>query len=167
MNKPKISLKEVNTINFRDCVKLKVDESQVAWVATNTQSLAQAYVNKKLTPLAIYDGSLIVTDTTPEHRMVGFLMYQVWDEVGFIMRLMIGAEHQRKGYARAAMVEVIRRLRLIPQVRYIGTSVIPENVAANALYEGLGFVDAPWPPDDPAGERYMMLPDASGAAVRS
>ena len=158
MEHPKISLKDVTMVNFKDCVDLQVAPEQAAWVAPNVKSLAQAYVNKKLTPLAIYDGSLMTRDTTAEHKMVGFVMYQVWDEIGFIMRLMVGEAYQRKGYGRAAMKEVIRRMRLIPQVRFIATSVIPENKAANALYEGLGFVDSVWPPDDPAGERYLMLP---------
>lgn len=157
MGYPKVSLKAVNKTNYRDCVKLRVAESQAAWVAPNMESLAWAYVNRRLTPLAIYDGELIVSDLGPEDRMVGFVMYQVWDEVGFIMRLMIGEEFQRRGYARAAMDEVVRRLRMIPEVRFIGTSVIPENEAATRLYLGMGFVDAKWPPEDPKGERYLML----------
>ena len=158
MQHPKISLKDITTVNFQDCVSLKVADEQAAWVAPNMKSLAQAYVNRKLVPLAIYDGSLMTRDTTPEHKMVGFVMYQVWDEIGFIMRLMVGEAYQAQGYGRAALEEVIRRLRLIPQVRFIATSVIPENKAATALYESLGFVDSAWPPDDPAGERYLMLP---------
>jgi diamine N-acetyltransferase len=35
---------------------------------------------------------------------------------------MIDRCYQRQGYARAAMVEVIRRLRLIPEVEMIATS---------------------------------------------
>ncbi len=73
MDYPKISLKAINDVNLRDCIRLKVADDQAAFVATNTQSLAQAYVNPKLTPLAIYDGALIVTDTEPDHRMVGFV----------------------------------------------------------------------------------------------
>jgi diamine N-acetyltransferase len=157
MQHPKISLKEITQVNFKDCVSLKVADEQAAYVAPNMQSLAQAYVNKKLYPLAIYDGSLMTRDPTPEHKMVGFVMYQVWDEIGFIMRLMVGEAYQGKGYGRAAVEEVIRRLRLTPQVRFIATSVVPENKAASALYESLGFVDSAYPPDDPAGERYLML----------
>lgn len=162
MDYPRVSLKAIDKANFRDCVRLKVAETQAAWVASNLQSLAQAYVNPRLTPLAIYDGELLVRDLGPDDRMVGFVMYQVWDEVAFVMRLMVGEEFQGRGYGRAAMEEVIRRMRLIPEVRFIATSVIPENEAANRLYESLGFVDSPWPPDDPAGERYLMLASPDG-----
>ena len=154
---PAVSLKDVTVANFRDCVRLQVAASQRDYVAPNVHSLAQAYVNRRLTPLAVYDGSLFVRDPGPDDRMVGFAMYQVWDEVAFVMRLMIGEAYQGRGYGRAAMVELIRRMRLIPAVRTIGTSVVPENVAATRLYESLGFVDSPWPPEDPQGERYLVL----------
>ena len=52
---------------------------------------------------------------------------------------------------------LLRRLRAIPQVRCIGTSVIPENEAATALYLGLGFVDNKWAKDASSDERYLML----------
>lgn len=164
MGYPKISLKEISQANFRDCIRLEVSKEQEAWVAPNLHSIAEAYVNRRLTPLAIYDGSLIARDLGPDDKMVGFLMFQVWDEVAFLTRLMVGPEYQGRGYARAALVEFIRRMRLVPEVRIIATSVVPENEAATKLYESLGFVDSPWPPDEPDGERYLMLdrpPDES------
>ena len=69
-------------------------------------------------------------------------MYELVAGVGFIMRLMISHEHQRRGYGHAAMVEVIRRLRLHPEVELIATSYKRGNEAAERLYSNLGFV--PW-----------------------
>ena len=75
--------------------------------------------------------------------MVGFTMYELNPcGVGFILRLMIDKAHQRKGYGRVAMVEVIRRLKLYPEVEMIATSHKQENKAAANLYRSLGFV--PW-----------------------
>ena len=54
--------------------------------------------------------------------MVGFIMYELKGGVGFILRLMIDRRHQRQGYGRAAVLEVIRRLKLIPEVQMIATS---------------------------------------------
>jgi len=53
--------------------------------------------------------------------MVGFTMYELSAGVGFIRRLMIDQRFQRKGYGRAAMLEVIRRLTLHPEVEMIAT----------------------------------------------
>jgi len=73
--------------------------------------------------------------------MVGFTMYEVTAGVGFILRLMIDRRYQRQGHGRAAMVEVIRRPRLYPEVELIATSHRRGNEAAAQLYRGLGFVD--------------------------
>lgn len=90
-------------------------------------------------------------------------MYELTDAVGFILRLMIDEKFQRKGYGRAAMLEVIRRLKLYPEVERIATSHIRENEAAARLYEGLGFVD--WEHElrgeGYSGERYLILQENS------
>ena len=54
---------------------------------------------------------------------------------------MIDKSHQRKGYGKAAMLEVIRRLRLHPDVEMIATSHQRDNEAAANLYRGLGFTE--------------------------
>jgi diamine N-acetyltransferase len=74
--------------------------------------------------------------------MVGFIMYEIVAGVGFIQRLMIDQSYQAQGYGRAALIEVIRRLRLSPEVEMIATSHRRENVIAAKLYLSLGFV--PW-----------------------
>jgi diamine N-acetyltransferase len=57
------------------------------------------------------------------------------------------------------MVEVIRRLKLHPEVERIATSHDRKNEAAARLYESLGFVD--WEHelrgDEYSGERYLIL----------
>jgi diamine N-acetyltransferase len=53
---------------------------------------------------------------------------------------MIDAAHQRKGYGRAALVEVIRRLRLEPEVEMIVTSHRHDNaVVANLCDDRTGL----------------------------
>lgn len=92
--------------------------------------------------------------------MVGFTMYELTAGIGFILRLMIDSSHQRQGYGRSAMIEVIRRLKLHPEVQRIATSHRRDNVAAERLYRSLGFVewDIAWAADIP-DESYLMLPE--------
>jgi diamine N-acetyltransferase len=66
----------------------------------------------------------------PNVPMVGFAMYEIVAGVGFIMRLMTDWKYQRKGYGRATMVEVIRRIKLCPDVEIIATSYRKENEIA-------------------------------------
>jgi diamine N-acetyltransferase len=136
-----VHLRPINADNLWECLRLNVAEGQQDLVATNADSLAQASVNAALVPLAVYDVAARGFEK-PATPMVGFTVYELVAGVGFILRLMIDRHYQHKGYGRAAMQEVIRRLRLHPEVEMIATSYRRGNEAAAKLYESLGFV--PW-----------------------
>ena len=55
------------------------------------------------------------------------------------MRLMVDEKYQGQGYGKATMIEVIRRLKLYPDVEIIASSYRKENKIAARLYESLGF----------------------------
>jgi diamine N-acetyltransferase len=119
-------------------LNLEVSEWQKGLIATTTQSLAEAYVDPNLFPLAIYDAVACGYEQT-EVPMLGFTMYELIAGVGFIMRLMVDEKYQGQGYGRAAMIEVIRRLKLCSDVEIIATSYRKENEIAAKLYQSLGF----------------------------
>ncbi len=137
----KVHLRRVTRDNFRECLNLRVREFQQSLIASTTQSLAEAYVNPNLFPLAVYDAEACGYEQ-PEVPVIGFTMYEVVAGVGFIMRLMIDEKYQRQGYGRATIIEVIRRLKLYPDVEIIATSHLKENKIAARLYQSLGF--QPW-----------------------
>ena len=60
-----MELREINMKNFRECIDLKVSDSQKGFVASNMYSLAEAKADNVSNPYAIYDGE----------QMVGFIMY--------------------------------------------------------------------------------------------
>jgi diamine N-acetyltransferase len=126
-----IELREITMENFRECINLSVADHQRGFVASNMYSLAEAKADGVSNPLAIY----------ADDQMVGFTMYCFDPEsgMGYIDRLMVAAEHQGRGYGRAAMLEVIERLRNTPGCRRIRTAFEPTNAVAEALYESLGF----------------------------
>src|SRR5262249_44503155 len=136
--------------NFRECISLALDGWQDEFVAPNVRSLAEAKVNPTLVPLAIYDWAALGAPLS-DHRMVGFTMYGPVAAVGFIKRAMIDKRHQRRGYGRAAMREVIRRLGLHPEVHFIGSSHRRSNEEAANLYRSLGLSpwEVPWHNPDP------------------
>jgi diamine N-acetyltransferase len=154
-----VCLLPINAKNYRECLNLRVEDAQSSFVATNGQSLAEAGVKSNLVPLAIYDRAALGFEN-PTAPMLGFTMYELTAGVGFILRLMIDRAHQRQGYGRAAMIEVIRRLKLHPEVQLVATSHCRDNDAAARLYRGLGFVewDTSLVMEDP-DELYLMLPE--------
>ena len=153
-----VSLHEISANNRAECLELRVAESQSGWVAPNSESLQEAAANSDLVPLAIYD-VMARGFEKPDLPMVGFTMYELSAGVGFIRRLMIDQRFQGKGYGRAAMREVMRRLKLHPEVELIATRHRRDNEAAAKLYRSLGFVDwnIRWAQEHPS-EVYLCHP---------
>jgi diamine N-acetyltransferase len=127
-----IALREITMSNFIACIKLSVAEAQKDFVASNVFSLAEAKVDRVSNPLAIY----------ADDELVGFIMYDVnvGEKRGSISRLMVDARFQGRGYGRAAMAEVVDRLKREPGLRDIQTSYFPDNATAARLYASLGFL---------------------------
>ena len=129
-----VYLREINRDNWKQAIRIDVAPEQERFVASNLYSIAEAIFNPTFVPLAIYDET---------EMMVGFLMYGTNpdnDEL-WILRLMVGQQHQGRGYGRAAMEEIIRRLKAKPDCQEIFTSYKPGNHVAAKLYRNLGFED--------------------------
>jgi diamine N-acetyltransferase len=129
----RVTLKSVTADNWQTCIDLKVKDEQADFVPSNLYSIAEAQFYPQADPLAIYNG---------QDQMVGFVLYGVDVKSGKwkIFRLMIAREHQGKGYGRAAMEHVIRRLSAQPGCDEILIVYQVENEAASRLYTSLGFV---------------------------
>jgi len=151
----KVTLREITPDNFAECLRLKVADTQKTLVAPNVKSLAEAYVYPGMHPYAIYDAS----DGQPsESPMVGFTMYEIGNGIGFITRIMIDEEYQRKGYGKAAIAEVIQKLRSEPEVSTIATSHLKHNKSAAQFFDAVGFEE--WSPEwasDMPDERILRL----------
>lgn len=82
--------------------------------------------------------------------IVGHVMWG-WDDddqMPWIGGVLIDADEQGKGVGRAAMVTLIRRLFARPDTSALRLSYQPDNLAARAMYVGLGFVESEVPVDD-------------------
>jgi diamine N-acetyltransferase len=128
----KVELREITMENFKECIDLKVGPGQEDFVATNIYSLAEAKADGVSIPLAVYADDI----------MVGFAMFAYDDEncKGYFDRLMIDQRYQGKGYGREAAIQVVEHLRANRGIREIQISFASGNIAADKLYESLGFV---------------------------
>lgn len=127
-----VTLRPISRDNLWEVVELPLHPGQVAFVEENAASIANAYVEPTFVPLAVYAGA----------TLVGFVMYgQHPPDVGcwWVIRLMIAAEHQGKGYGRAAMEAVIAMMTERVGCAEIVTSFNPANAVAQKLYASLGF----------------------------
>ena len=126
-----ISLREVTTENFDDCVKLKVAESQKNFVGSNMKSIAESRVYPYLIPLAVYD----------DEELVGFTLHGKDPESKkyWLVRLMIGEKFQGKGYGKAATLKLIEKMSGYEDCDEVFLDFLPENTGAERLYEKVGF----------------------------
>jgi diamine N-acetyltransferase len=140
-----ISLRPVDASNYEECIALSVAPDQQQFVASNLQSLADAYVWREAAePYAVYAGD----------EMVGFgLLFpfaggvaddsvpEPGTERGYIIvRLMVDERFQGRGYGRAALEAIVNLIRA-RGVREIRLSVAPENAQALEFYRRNEFVE--------------------------
>jgi diamine N-acetyltransferase len=133
----KISLQPLTIENWRESIRLQVTDEQKGYVASNLYSIAETRFEPTCVPLAIYAEESIDESEEAQRVMVGFVMYDATDY--YIARFMIDARYQGRGYGRAAM---LRLLELFEAERAHPTatlSFVPGNVAAERLYESVGF----------------------------
>lgn len=141
-----VQLKPVDNSNVWKIIKLSVKEEQRGFVASNTNSIIDAYVtvtaNKVALPFGLYQ----------DDTLVGFVMlgYGVVDEEDepeiakenyCLWRFMIDKSFQKQGLGKQAMQAVLDYIRTWPcgQAEYCWLSYEPENTVAKALYAAFGF----------------------------
>jgi len=129
-----IELQPITDDNVGDVFDLKVAPGQEEFVSTNAWSLAQAYAEYDIAwPRAI----------AVNGEVVGFVMLEIdpEEENGrpfWLWRLMIDAEHQRRGYGRAALLLALAHARSQGATE-IYTSWVQGEGGPEPFYLGLGF----------------------------
>lgn len=125
----KVTLADLTPDNWEECIDLRISDDQEDNVDTNLYCIAEAKVEPRWDPRAVYAG----------REMVGMVVYGEISEGTYeVHHLMIGQDHQGKGYGKAAMREVIGLLGARRDCRQIKLSYWPGNPAVH-LYESLGF----------------------------
>lgn len=148
MNFNMLEFRKITFDNVYKIVSLSVKEEQKNFVATNCESLMEAYVavtnNGVALPFGIYDGN----------EAVGFIMFgydtlgdedepEVAEENYCLWRLMIDEKYQNKGYGKEAMKLAVDYMKSEPcgKAKLCWLSYEPENVKVKALYAASGFVE--------------------------
>lgn len=138
-----LSIRPVTKDNWRALIKLKVNEQQTHFVASNVYSIAESQFEDddddggtwNLHAFGIYD------EDTP----VGFLMYGINLDSpktqAFIIRLMVDEKLQGKGYGKFAMEKMLETFRADERIKVAGISYELENEVARGLYAKCGFVE--------------------------
>ena len=130
--RPAVTLEPITPDNWRACARLKVAPPQERFVAAVTYYLSLcAYDDGPWTPLAVHAGE----------EIVGFVMWAIDDDDDsfWIGGLVIDERHQRRGYGRAVVEQLVAQAQR--ESRTVALSYEPENMTARSLYSRLGFVE--------------------------
>lgn len=141
-----IRLKKVTYDNLWEVVGLSVKPNQEYFIASNTDSLFEAYI-------ALSEGhSALPFGLYKEETLIGFVMFgygstgdegepQIAEENYCLWRFMIDKNYQGKGYGKLALKACIAYLQSAPEgpAEYCWLSYEPANAVAKSLYESVGF----------------------------
>ena len=128
-----MNLDAVGAGNWRACTALEVEQSQQRFVAPVGFYLALcAYGESPWQPLAVRGGD----------EVVGFVMWGIdpEDESFWIGGLVIDRRHQRRGYGRAVVAQLLERAASDGH-REAALSYDPQNTLVQSLYSSMGFVE--------------------------
>ncbi len=126
-----ISLRPVDSENWRDVAHLQVTVSQQEFVAEPCYYLALCCFGNDWHPLAICLGE----------QIIGFMMWAVdpADNSCWLGGILIDQSYQGKGYGRQAVKRAISLLAEEYDYEKFALSYKPTNLIARHLYNSLGF----------------------------
>lgn len=144
-----LRIEKVTNKNVWSLLKLEVNEDQKDFVATNTESIIEAYTTISAGghafPFGIFDD-----DTPVGFLMVGFGVDDEWIDAPKIIkssyslwRLMIDKNYQGKGYGKEAVRLALDFIKTYPcgKADYCYLSYEPNNHTAKKLYASFGFTE--------------------------
>ena len=126
-----VSLREVDAANVRAVCELELAPGQRTYVAPAAYTLAEGQHEAGAWVRAIYNGD----------EVVGLLALVADTDAAsyWLARLMIGAQHQHRGFGRAAIALLVDHVRSLPGATELGTSCVPGPASPKSFYLGLGF----------------------------
>jgi diamine N-acetyltransferase len=129
-----IELKPVTAENFHECISLETKDNQKEFCASNLYSIAESKVEPLAIPICIY----------ANETMAGFILYgPEYSDNGTYMsidRFMIDRRFQGRGYGKLALEKLIENIKNNYAYKEIYLSYVPENIIAEKLFMGFGFV---------------------------
>ncbi|HEY0735492.1 MAG TPA: GNAT family N-acetyltransferase [Herpetosiphonaceae bacterium] len=125
-----IQLEPITRENWYACSQLDVKPEQRPFVSSNLLCIAEMQFYPAWGAYAISSGE----------QMVGFVMYEHEQEQDewWISALMIAADHQGRGYGKAAIRELIAVMQQ-KGCREVLVGYADDNRVARVLYHSLGF----------------------------
>lgn len=143
-----ISIREITEENWVAAIMLKVKDGQEGFVAANrlkTKDELEGFISSNVASIAQskFQTYLECFGIYKDDEMVGFSAFEKNPEDGtcWIIRQMVDAKHQGKGYGKAGLKAVIKLMQEKFKIDSIFLDVEEDNLVATNLYIKAGFKD--------------------------
>lgn len=143
-----MELRKIDRTNLWAITKLTVAPAQQDFVATNTQSILEAYITKEAgyvaLPFGLYHEGVPVGFTLIGYGTAGDEDEPAIAEGNYCLwRLMIAQEFQGRGFGTQALQAILSYVKTFPcgMATHCWLSYERENSIAKALYAASGFVE--------------------------
>lgn len=129
---PDIRLRQVDAGNVRAICDLRLASGQDTYVAPAATTIAEAHYEPHGWMRAIHYGDL----------PVGLAYVEVDEDraTAKLVRMMLGADHQGRGYGRRAFGLIVEEMRALDMTQLL-VSYVPGPAEPRGFYTGLGFAD--------------------------
>ncbi len=129
-----ISLREVTKDNWLDIIHLEISKEQEAFVALNSESIAESHFYSHYVNRAVYRGE----------EVVGFLQYYQEIDEGlpneyYIAQFMVDLKLQGQGIGTRATELVIEEIKQLPECKVISILYMPGHHVMRDFYARFGF----------------------------
>lgn len=126
-----ILLKQVTKENWYECNSLEVYKEQEGIVAPNYNSIIISLLYDNWHSKCIYEDDVLI----------GFLLYGIEEDTGkpMLLRYMVDKKFQGKGLGKKALLKLLDLIKIENGNIKFYTTVSPQNVSAEKLYESVGF----------------------------
>jgi len=126
-----ITLEKLNKSNWEACSKLELAEEQKGNLPSNIVSIAELNFFPNTTAVAIKN----------DDEIVGFGTFGIpeGEKVGKIFRLMIDKRHQKKGFGKMALIEMIKTLFDEHKLDTVEVCYHPKSEILKRFYASVGF----------------------------
>ncbi|MEG2412864.1 MAG: GNAT family N-acetyltransferase [Clostridium sp.] len=126
-----ITLKQVTKENWYECTNLEVYKEQEGIVAPNYNSIILSLLCENWNAKCIYE----------DDTLIGFLLYGIEEDTSkpMLLRYMIDKKFQGKGLGKKAVLKLLDLIKIEYGNIKFYTTVSPQNISAEKLYESVGF----------------------------
>lgn len=130
-----LTIRDINEENFSKVVALQIDEQDKKFVASVEKSLAQCWLYRD-------DNDVFPFAVEADGEIVGFILFEVDEEILMIWRFLIDKKFQNKGYGKETLKLVIEMAKADKTFTEVLVDYVNGNDRMKKILLNIGFEES-------------------------